>query len=155
MFIPDTNFFHPGSASKNLSILTQNIVSKLSEIWSWLVIPDPYPGSWYFTHPGSWIQGSKRPRIRIRSTAFYSVHSLKLRKFTAAIYQSDLNRIISDLTNWAPRRIHGCEDIIRQSFHLDANFGLEANIKKRLCYSCMHWTSWRIFYSSCFPMLRS
>ncbi len=30
--IPDPNFFHPGSASKNLSILTQKIVSKLSEI---------------------------------------------------------------------------------------------------------------------------
>ncbi len=30
--IPDLNFFHPGSASKNLSILTQKIYSKLSEI---------------------------------------------------------------------------------------------------------------------------
>jgi hypothetical protein len=41
----DPNFFHPGSASKNLSILTQNIVSKLSEKWSGLFIPDPdfYP----------------------------------------------------------------------------------------------------------------
>ncbi len=135
MFIPDPNFFHPGSASKCLSILTQNIASKLSELWSWLFIPDPYHESWYFTHPGSGIQGSKRPRIRIRRTAFYSVHSLKLRKYTAAIYQSDLNRIISE-TYWAPRRIYGCEDVIRQSFHLDANFGWEANIKIRVCYSC-------------------
>jgi hypothetical protein len=31
MFISDPNFFHPGSTSKNLSILTQNIVSKLSK----------------------------------------------------------------------------------------------------------------------------
>ncbi len=31
----------PGSASKNLSILTPKIVSKLSEIWSGLFIPDP------------------------------------------------------------------------------------------------------------------
>ncbi len=38
-----TNFFHPGYALKNLSILTQKIVSKLSEIWSGLVIPDPDP----------------------------------------------------------------------------------------------------------------
>ncbi len=45
--VPDS-----GSASKNLSILTQKIVSKLSEIWSRLFIP--YPG----------IQGSKRHRIR-------------------------------------------------------------------------------------------
>ncbi len=42
MFIPDPNFFHPsGSASKNLNILTQIIVSNLSEIWSGLFIPDP------------------------------------------------------------------------------------------------------------------
>ncbi len=61
--IPDRNFFHPGSqirffsipqigsASKNVSILTQRIVSKLSEIWyrtgcssritDFLPIPDP------------------------------------------------------------------------------------------------------------------
>jgi hypothetical protein len=30
--IPDPNFFHPRSASKNLCISTQKIVSKLSEI---------------------------------------------------------------------------------------------------------------------------
>jgi hypothetical protein len=53
MFIPDPNFFHHGSrvkklpdpgsasASKNLSILTQNIVSKLSEILSGMFVPDP------------------------------------------------------------------------------------------------------------------
>ncbi len=34
--IPD-----PGSASKNWSILAQKMVSKLSEIWSGLFIPDP------------------------------------------------------------------------------------------------------------------
>ncbi len=36
VFIPD-----PGSASKNLSIFTQKIVSELKEIWSGLFIPDP------------------------------------------------------------------------------------------------------------------
>ncbi len=40
-YIPDPNIFHPGSATKNLSILTQNIVSKLSKIWSGLFVPDP------------------------------------------------------------------------------------------------------------------
>jgi hypothetical protein len=30
--IPDPNFFHPGSALKNFSSLTQKIVSKISEI---------------------------------------------------------------------------------------------------------------------------
>ncbi len=33
-------FFRPGSASKNLSILNP-IVTKLSEIWSGMFIPDP------------------------------------------------------------------------------------------------------------------
>ncbi len=46
-----------GPASNNLSILTQTIVSKLSEIWSGLFIRDPDPGS------ESRIQGSKRHRI--------------------------------------------------------------------------------------------
>ncbi len=38
------------------------MVSKLSEIWSGLLISDPDPGSrsWLFTHPGSRIQGSKK-----------------------------------------------------------------------------------------------
>ena len=41
--ILDPNFFHPGSASTNLSILTQKMVSKIQEIWSGLFIPDPDP----------------------------------------------------------------------------------------------------------------
>ncbi len=63
--IPD-----PGSASKNLSTLTQKIVSKLSEIWSGLFIPDPDPGSgsWFFNHPGSRGQKGTGSRIRIRNT---------------------------------------------------------------------------------------
>jgi hypothetical protein len=36
---------------------------KLSEIWSGMFIPDSGFGSWFFTHPGSWIQESKRSRI--------------------------------------------------------------------------------------------
>jgi hypothetical protein len=40
--IPYPNLFHPGSASKNLSLLSQKFVSKLSEICSGLFIPDPY-----------------------------------------------------------------------------------------------------------------
>ncbi len=51
-------FFHPGSASKNLRSLDQNIVSTLLEIWSELFIPDPKSGSWFF-YPS-----------RIRNTAF-------------------------------------------------------------------------------------
>ncbi len=74
--------------TKNLSFLTQKIISKLSEIWSWLFIPGfkswffthpqkiisklseiwswlfiPGSKSWFFTHPGSRIQGSERHRI--------------------------------------------------------------------------------------------
>jgi hypothetical protein len=41
--IPDPSVFDPdpGYASKNFSILSQKMVSKLSEIWSGLFIPDP------------------------------------------------------------------------------------------------------------------
>jgi hypothetical protein len=50
--IPD-----PGSGStftsKNLSILTQKIVSKLSEIWSGMFITDPEPGLKKAPDPGS------------------------------------------------------------------------------------------------------
>ncbi len=57
-WIPDprSKFFHPGSALKNLSILTKKMVSQLSEKWSGFSTPNPDPGSgsWHFTHPGSW-----------------------------------------------------------------------------------------------------
>ncbi len=66
--IPDPG---SGCASKNLSILTQKIVSKLSEIRSWLFIPDPDPGSviliFYpsrIPDPGSRGQKGTAPRIR-------------------------------------------------------------------------------------------
>jgi hypothetical protein len=56
--ISDPNFFYPGSAPKNLSILNPKIVSKLSRIWSWLFIPDPDP--YFFPIPDP---GVKRHRI--------------------------------------------------------------------------------------------
>ncbi len=64
MFIPDpgSEFFPsriqgqkiPGSASasRNLSILTQKIVSKLSEIWSRMIIPDPDLDFLHIPDPG-------------------------------------------------------------------------------------------------------
>ena len=52
--IPD-----PGSASKNLGILTQKLVSKHSEICFELFIPDPDPDFFY----PSRIPGSKGHRI--------------------------------------------------------------------------------------------
>ncbi len=67
MFIPDPNFFHPGSASKNSSILTQKTVSKLSEIWSgysfriWIPDPDFLP----IPDPESIGQQGTGSRIRI------------------------------------------------------------------------------------------
>ncbi len=66
-------FSIPGSASKNLSILTQKIAAKLTEIrWFglFLFIPDPDPGSgsWFLTHPGSKGQKGTGSRIRIRNT---------------------------------------------------------------------------------------
>ncbi len=67
--IPNTNIFHhgsrvkkiPGSASKNLSIITQKIVSNLSEIWAKMFIPDPDLDFYLSRIPDS---GSKRHWIR-------------------------------------------------------------------------------------------
>ncbi len=57
---PGFVFFHPGSASKNLSFL--NVFQALGNMIR-VFIPDPGSGSWYFTHPGSQIQWSKMHRI--------------------------------------------------------------------------------------------
>ncbi len=78
MFIPDPNFSITDSdpASKRCCIpdpdprqsievfSTPKIFSKLLEIWSGILISDPDPGSWFVSHTGSWIQGSKRHRIQ-------------------------------------------------------------------------------------------
>jgi len=70
IFIPDPNFSHPGSLSKNLSILTQKITSKLSEIWFGLFIPDPDQDPEFvpIPDPGSRGQKGTGSRIRIRNT---------------------------------------------------------------------------------------
>ncbi len=49
---PGSEFFpipDPGSASKNLDILTQKIVSNLSEIWSKIFIRDPDPDLGFYS----------------------------------------------------------------------------------------------------------
>ncbi len=81
MFIPDpgSDFFpsrirtvsipDPGSASKNLSILTPKkpkkwfLSSRKYDPGCSSRISDPGSGCWLSTHPGSRIQGSKRHRI--------------------------------------------------------------------------------------------
>ncbi len=60
---PGSGFFHPGSRiririKEFKFFFNPKIVTKLSEIWSGMFILDP--GSWFFTHPRSLIQGSKR-----------------------------------------------------------------------------------------------
>ncbi len=65
-WIPDPRFqffpswvLDPGCISKNSSILTQKMVSQLSEIWSRVSIPDPDPGSrsglFIYPRSRSWI----------------------------------------------------------------------------------------------------
>ncbi len=58
MFILD-----PGSASKNLSIFNPKIVSKLSEIWSGMFIPDPdlIPDHWVKKAPDPGSATLKKP----------------------------------------------------------------------------------------------
>ncbi len=60
--IPDS-----GSASKNWGILTQKIVSKLSEIWSGLFIPDPAPDFLPIPDPVFHYRGQKGTGPPIRN----------------------------------------------------------------------------------------
>ncbi len=67
--IPDRNLFNPGSRIriKELQYFSpKKKVSKHSEIWPGLFF---YPGSWFFTHPGSRGQKGSGSRIRLRNTA--------------------------------------------------------------------------------------
>ncbi len=61
MFFPDPTFFHPGSASKNSSILTKK--NGFQALENMIRVVHPGSGCWLFTHPGSRIQGPKRHRI--------------------------------------------------------------------------------------------
>jgi hypothetical protein len=54
--IPDQKNPGSASASKNLSMLTPKFFQSSRKY-------DPGSGSWFFTHPGSRIQASKRQRI--------------------------------------------------------------------------------------------
>ncbi len=71
---PRSEIFHPGSRIhiKELSILTQKIVFKLSEIWSGLFIPDPDPNFLPIPDLGSRGQKNTGSRIRICNTASYT-----------------------------------------------------------------------------------
>ncbi len=73
-----------------IELFTQKIVNKLSKIWVWdpeSEIRDPEK-----TYSRSWIQGSKRHRIRIRNTALK--HGTYLRtKILKAMHNSSVFRI--------------------------------------------------------------
>ncbi len=59
--VPNFSIPVPGSASKNVSILTQKIGSKLSEIGSGLLIPDPDPDFLPILERGQKGTGSRIP----------------------------------------------------------------------------------------------
>ncbi len=76
-WIPDPNFFHPGSSffrigsriiHKEFIYLTQKIISKHSEIWSGFFIPDPDPDIVPIPDPRSRGQKGTGSRIRILNT---------------------------------------------------------------------------------------
>ncbi len=84
-----SEFFHPGSRirsfsipdlgspSKNLSIITQKIVSQLSEIWSGLFIPDPDPV--ILPNADPWVK--KAPDPGSTTTGIQSSNSSSLYSF--------------------------------------------------------------------------
>ncbi len=103
--IPDPNCLHPGSASKNLSILTQK---KKKEMGSNCRKYDPgcSSGCWLSTHPGSRIQGSKRPRIRTRNTGIFksqiSLHiSWCCKSFKLSYYCENHTKKYTFYGNWS------------------------------------------------------
>ncbi len=65
-WIPDPNFFRPvpGSASKNLNILTQK--KWFQALPNMIRAVHPGSGSWFLTHPGSGSRGQKGTGSRIR-----------------------------------------------------------------------------------------
>ncbi len=67
MFIPDPNFFLPGSASNSL---TQKF--GLWTLGNMIRVVHTGSGSCFFTHPGSRGQKGNGSRIRIRNTAFFN-----------------------------------------------------------------------------------
>jgi hypothetical protein len=68
------NFSILKSASKNLNILTQKMVSKLPEIWSGLFIPDSDPDILPIPDPGSRGQKGTGSRIQICNTGWGAVY---------------------------------------------------------------------------------
>ncbi len=67
---PESEFFYPRSRiqdqTKNLNIITQKIVSKLSEIWPGMFIPDPNLKFLLIPDPG--FRGQKGIGSRSRDT---------------------------------------------------------------------------------------
>ncbi len=104
MFIPDPNFFFPGSASKNLSIFSKKMVSKLSEISSELFIPDSDPDFLPVLDPGS--KGHKSPgsRIRIRNIGCGS-RMFPYRYWFGSADPDPWNRIRAEKKSWTRIRI--------------------------------------------------
>jgi hypothetical protein len=75
--IPDQNFFHPGSRIHRKEFKYFNpkkMFFMLSEIWSWLFIPDPDPDFLPIPDPGS--RGQKGTGPRIRNIGFYELFNL-------------------------------------------------------------------------------
>ncbi len=86
--IPDTIFIHPGSSLKNSSLLTPKIL-----FWARKYVPVVHPGSgsWFFTHPGSRIQGVKKgtgSRIRIRNTASRQIRIPRFIRILSMLWSS-------------------------------------------------------------------
>jgi hypothetical protein len=73
MIIPDPNFFHPesrtlifflnGSRIRRKEVKNWNQKNCVQALGNMIRVVHSGPGSWFFTHPGSRIQGSKRRQI--------------------------------------------------------------------------------------------
>ncbi len=77
MFIRDPYFSHPGSRVRIQDSGSRIRIKEFKYFYpkhcflaleNMIRVVHPGSGSWFCTHPGSWIQGPKRHRIRIRNT---------------------------------------------------------------------------------------
>ncbi len=119
--IPDPNFSIPDSWFKVKNIpdpgpisvfLTHKIVSKLSEIWSWMFIPDPDLDLWHVPDPG--VKKASDPRYGFQNKEENMFSNLGHPKVFNQCWGSGSESGSGSTRFWASRiRIHYSEVWIR------------------------------------------
>ncbi len=145
---------YPGSASKNLSILTQKIVYKLSAIWPRVFIPNPDPGSGsWFTHHGS--RGQKGTGSRISDpdpqhpAGYHRIHVSGYRKQSSCWAEDGVpggNQIWSCRSAARHTNRWATQHTLCRSQTLFTGMDLCQNVKYRYEFSLYFVCSWELLW---------